>query len=354
MKRKLWLLTACCALFVVAAFGQDAAQKGTKTNAANADGEFLDPREGAALLKHEGQTVKVKGRIVRFATATKGTFYYLNFAEDFRTSLSLAFRRDDNPAEFRPELLQKYSGKVVVVEGKVTTFSGRPQILIKSLSEIQVQAPSLDGHWEGFVKGTNSERIRLNLDLAKNAKSEWIASMSAPSANKAGWVVTNLVVNGKSVKFVAVELRRVGFDLTLGADGTMTGMASGMRTQAVEFKRTGEAKVKLIATSPAVSKELEGDWEGTLESPNGPFRMAFHFKNQPDHTVAATMDSNDYKNMALDDVKQTGQKVEFAIKIAGEDGEARFEGTLNKEGTELTGHLIHDATKSAPLIMRKK
>lgn len=208
---------------------------------AGRNGELLDPRDGAAMLKREGRPVKVKGRIVRFASATSGTYYYLNFDRDFRKSLSLTFRRADNPTEFRPELLQQYSNKVVLVEGTVTIFSGRPQILIKSLSEIQVQATTL-------------------------------------------------------------------------------------------------------------SKELEGDWQGRLESPNGEFRLAFHFKSNPDQTFAATMDSNDHMGLPLDDVQQTGQKVEFAIKMAGD---ATFEGTLNKKGSELAGKLIHDGT-GVPLTMRKK
>ena len=47
--------------------------------------------------------------------------------------------------------------------------------------------------------------------------------------------------------------------------------------------------------------------------------------------------------------KQTGQKVEFGMKIAG----GTFQGNLNKEGTELAGQLIHEAN-STPLTLRKK
>ena len=80
-----------------------------------------------------------------------------------------------------------------------------------------------DGHWEGDITGDGPLRMRVTLDLAKNAKSEWIASMGVPSANKTGLVVKDVVVNGKSVKFVAVELMMAAFDLTLGPDGSMKG-----------------------------------------------------------------------------------------------------------------------------------
>src|ERR1017187_3685543 len=159
------------------------------------------------------------------------------------------------------------------------------------------------GHWEADIAGDGPQRLRVSLDLAKNAKSEWIASMGLPSDNKTGLVVRDVVVNGKSVKFVATELMSTPFDLTLGPDGNMKGTISGPASQPVEFKRTGEAKVELIPASPAVSKELEGDWEGSLKMPNGGFRMVFHFKNQPDKTVMTTFDTANATNLPLNDVK---------------------------------------------------
>ena len=217
-----------------------------------------------------------------------------------------------------------------------------------------------DGHWEGFYTVNNSEiEYGISLDLAKNEKSEWIASMGLPSQNMTGLVVMDVAVNGKSVKFVAVELQMATCDLTLGPDGRMKGTMSApqgpMSTQGpmpVELKRTGEAKVELIPASPAVSKELEGDWEGSLQDPNGTLHsLVFHFKNLPDKTVAATMDNpeSNFIAMPLNNVKQTGQKVEIGLKIAG----SFFQGSLNKEGTELALQLIHDAS-SMPLTLRKK
>jgi len=203
-----------------------------------------------------------------------------------------------------------------------------------------------EGHWEADIKGDAQQPIRVTLDLAKNAKSEWIASMGLPSGNTTGLVVKDLVVNGKSVKFLALELMSARFDLTLSPEGKLKGTISGPSSQPVEFKRTGEAKVELIRASPAVSKALEGDWEGSL---NGTFRMVFHFKNQPDKTATTTFDTANATNLPLNDVKQTGQKVEFGMRIA----HGSFQGTLNKEGTELAGQFTHEAN-STPLTLRKK
>jgi hypothetical protein len=208
-----------------------------------------------------------------------------------------------------------------------------------------------NGHWEGIVALSGRE-IGLSLDLAKNLKAEWIASMGLPSENITGLVVMNVAVNDMSITFVAVELQMARFDLTLGSDGTMKGTVSMAQMRApIEFRRTGEAKVELIPASPAVSKELEGDWEGELPMPNQTPRITVHFKNQPDRTVAATFEISTTGAIALplNDVKQTGQRVEFGIRIA----HASFQGTLNQEGTELTGQFSHEAN-SAPLTLRKK
>ena len=205
------------------------------------------------------------------------------------------------------------------------------------------------GHWEADLTGDGPQRKRVTLDLAKDARLEWIGSMGLPADNKTGLVVKDLIVDGKSVKFVALELMSARFDLTLGPDGNMKGTISSPASQPVEFKRTGAAKVELIAASPAVSKALEGDWVGSLKSPNGAFRMVFHFKNQPDKTVMTTFDTANATGLPLNDVKQTGEKVEFGMRIA----HGAFQGTLNKEGTELVGQFTHEAN-SVPLTLRKK
>src|ERR1035441_2090272 len=50
-----------------------------------------------------------------------------------------------------------------------------------------------DGHWEGTLKVDNRE-VGLSLDLAKNEKAEWTASMGVPSENATGLVVKDLAI----------------------------------------------------------------------------------------------------------------------------------------------------------------
>ncbi len=199
---------------------------------------------------------------------------------------------------------------------------------------------SPEGHWDGSV-AMGPGRIQISLDLSKNAKSEWVAS--GGDATHTGAVIQDVTVNGRRVSFVVPEMM-ARWDLTMVADGTMKGtftMEQGPPI-GVEFKRTGKAKVELRPPAPAVSNGLEGDWESTQKGPGGlaSYPMIFHFKNQPDKTVSATMDifRRYVRAIPLDNVKQTGRNVEFELQLT----HAAFKGTLNREGTELSGEFSQE------------
>ena len=199
-----------------------------------------------------------------------------------------------------------------------------------------VRSDRAAGHWDGAISVPDRE-IKIALDLTKDDKGAWIGTFTQlPNARNVP--VSDLKVDGKSVKF------RVGpagsnapnFDCTQedAASLNCTLSVPGGSVSA-PLKRTGEAKVELPKSSPAVSKELEGDWEGALETPNGSLKLVVHFKNQPDDTVKATIDSPDQNSMdlPLSDVSQKDSAVEFQLRLVG----GSFKGTLNKEGTQLAG-----------------
>src|SRR4051812_22335210 len=97
------------------------------------------------------------------------------------------------------------------------------------------------GHWEGTFNADGRD-IAVSLDLARNDNAEWIASMGVPAQNVTGLVVKDVVVNGNSVKFMAVELQMAKLDLTL-TEGKLAGTITGPRgSLTIEFKRGGEAK----------------------------------------------------------------------------------------------------------------
>lgn len=192
------------------------------------------------------------------------------------------------------------------------------------------------GHWEGNLVLPNQE-LTISVDLLKNDKGEWSGSFGVPSQGVSGLRLDKIQIDGKSVKFVVPEAP--GAPELSGAvkdDGhlALTFAQAGASFPA-DLKRTGEAKVETSLPSPAVDKKFEGDWAGVIEAPNGSLRMVFHVQNQPDKTVKATLDSPDQNafGLSMSDVVQKESSLEMKLRVVN----GLYKGTLNAEGTELTG-----------------
>jgi hypothetical protein len=215
-----------------------------------------------------------------------------------------------------------------------------------------VAQTDFSGHWEGAVE-VPSGPTRLSLDLARNAKGVWVASLGVPEQKVTGLRVTDISVVGSEVRFAAPDLPgSPTFELTL-ADGKLKGaLLVQALSLALEMQRTGDAKLDVAPPSPAVSKELEGDWEGAISLPDGQSRpVIIHFKNQPDRTVEATIESptQGVQGFPLKEVAQKGAVVEFAVQAVG----GSYKGTLNKEGTAIAGEWTQ-RSGAAPLTLNLK
>jgi hypothetical protein len=207
------------------------------------------------------------------------------------------------------------------------------------------------GHWEGTVQTPNGDQ-QVALDLAKNDKGAWIGTFT-PLSQNAHVPLADIKVDGKSVKF-RLSIGGAGapdFDCTQESETAINcTISTSQGSVTAALKRTGEAKVELPKALPAVSKELEGDWEGSLDTPGGTLKIVAHFKNQPDNSVKATMDSPDQgaTGLPLNDVAQKGSTVTFELAMVG----GSYKGTLNKEATQMDGEWTQGGG-SLPLTLKK-
>jgi hypothetical protein len=208
------------------------------------------------------------------------------------------------------------------------------------------------GHWDGAIKVPDRE-VAISVDLAKDDKGTWIGSFAQKGQNIQNVPLDDVRIADKSVNFriAAGGANAPSFACSLDGDAAMSCKVTvqGNSLDAT-LKRTGEAKVDLPKSSPAVSPELEGNWEGAIETPNGTLRIVVHFKNQPDKTVKGSMDSLDQGSMdlPLTDVVQNGSDVVFQLRLVN----GSYKGVLNKEGTQIAG----DWTQSGgtlPLLLKK-
>jgi len=216
---------------------------------------------------------------------------------------------------------------------------------------------SPSGHWEGNVVLPNQE-LGIAVDLAKSDKGVWTGSFGVPAQGASGLKIDKIEIDGKNVKFSVPDAPGgPEFSGTLKDDGHLAlTLAVGGGSFPADLKRTGEAKVETTLPSPAVDAKFEGDWEGSLatparpDAPAGTLRIIFHFQNQPDKTVKATVDSPDQNAMGLplSGIVQKGNAIELLFKIAG----GAYKGTLNAEGTELSGEWTQGGG-SLPLKLKK-
>lgn len=197
--------------------------------------------------------------------------------------------------------------------------------------------PAPSGHWEGAIQAPD-RTVDFQIDLAKNEKGEWIGSLSTPSMNLLDLPLGNITVKDSSVSFeISGVPSKPVFEGKLSDDGkSISGsVLQGGATIPFQLKRTGDGKVKEPPKSGPLSKELEGNWEGTLEAGAQSFRLAVKFSKAADGTAAGTLDSLDQnaRDLPLASITQDGSAVQFKLPVVG----GSYVGKLNKEGSELVG-----------------
>jgi len=206
------------------------------------------------------------------------------------------------------------------------------------------------GHWEGSIQLPDRE-MKVAIDVAKDDKGGWMGTFAQPEQNVKGVPLSAIKVDDKKLKF-----KIGGGDQAPDIDCDQDGAAlkctasNAMGSVPASFKRTGDAQIEKPKVSSAVSKALEGDWEGTLTTPNGDIPVVVHFKNQPDNTVKGSMDSPSQgaKDLPLAEIAQKADAVEFGLPMVG----GSYKGTLNKEGTQVDGNWSQGGG-TLPLTLKK-
>src|SRR5215471_16302890 len=83
------------------------------------------------------------------------------------------------------------------------------------------------------------------------------------------------------------------------------------------------------------AKDLEGSWQGTLEAGGQKLRLVLTVTKSDAGAYTAKLDSLDQgATIPIDEIKVTGDAVRWEVKSPA----IVFEGTLNKERTELAGN----------------
>ena len=129
----------------------------------------------------------------------------------------------------------------------------------------------------------------------------------------------------------------------------------------MHFSIAGKLAAGLIAAlalSPVcmAQSQVAGDWQGTLSAGGSQFHIAWHVTAATDGTLTATIDNLDQgiygvgmKSMTLKGSAVT-QTMDTTIEINGQSLAVRgfFEGTIDKDGTEIKGTWTQTEPEQAP------
>jgi hypothetical protein len=225
--------------------------------------------------------------------------------------------------------------------------------LLGAIASASAQDAALPaGRWEGVIKAPDHE-VPVVVNLTKNDKQAWVGSIdiNLPNAPQ-GIGLEEVTVNGTDVSFVLPLGQRSKFSGKLNAEAkTITGSAAGRGGDVpFELKRTGEAKIAVQDPSTAISKELEGSWEGTLDA-GEKLRLIVTFRSV-DGKGAGQIVSVDQgnSNIPLSQVTQDGAKVTFVAQVVA----GKFDGALNDAKTELKGEWTQGGNTFPLALARQK
>jgi len=189
------------------------------------------------------------------------------------------------------------------------------------------------GHWEGTITAQFGT-IRIALDLTKADDGKPTGTFSVPERHLNGLPLLTITVSEKGLAFepVVIGARFYG---DFAADGnSIEGMFEGMSGSVpVTLTRNGEARITPAPRNAAVSKQLEGTWNGTLHA-DGVKRLMLKVANQADNSAKASMISLDEGMLELPvAIAQHGSDITVTAPMVS----STYTGSLNADGTELVG-----------------
>jgi len=192
------------------------------------------------------------------------------------------------------------------------------------------------GHWVGAVQ-TGDQEIGVEIDLFKNSQGEFGGTFGQPADHVKGLPLSTVNVDAGSLHFVIHgNLGPSTFDATLSDDGQIMSGTVAVADNSVPFelRRTGDPNIDSAPKSGHVSKELEGTWNGTLDTGEKQLRLILSIANDPDGSASGTVRSPDGSGIAIP-MSMIQNDANVTLNVPSVD--ASFVGSLDTRRAELVG-----------------
>ncbi len=207
----------------------------------------------------------------------------------------------------------------------------------------QTPAKGFEGSWQGTLEA-GGQKLRLALTATKSEAGAYAGKLDSLDQG-ATIPIDSITVTGDAVRLELKSIDAV-FEGVLNKDRTeLTGKyTQGGQEFPLSFKRSEQANVK-----PPPAKDFEGSWQGTLEAGGQKLRLVVTVTKSAAGPYTGKFDSLDQgATIPIDTITVNGDTVRFEIKSAA----IVYEGTLNKERSELTG-TFSQGDQKFPLTLKR-
>ncbi len=206
--------------------------------------------------------------------------------------------------------------------------------------------PTVAGDWSGTLSvGPAQLRLVLHLTAAKDGS--LTATLDSPDQAANGIPVNSATLTGSKLS-LTIDAVHGTYEGTVNKDASeIAGTWSQGQPLELNFKRA-QPQAAVPAPKPAAPSDIDGTWQGSLDTPKGTLRILFKIVNM-DTGLTATVQSPDQSPVWVPttSVTRTGNKITIEMKAFG----ASFEGQINAAKDTIDGSFTQG--DSIPLVLKK-
>jgi hypothetical protein len=213
---------------------------------------------------------------------------------------------------------------------------------------VAARAQAIEGDWEATLKVGGAE-LRLAVHIKKDDKGGLKATFDSVDQGATGIPVSSISFTDGTLKF-ALDEASASYEgkLDAGKNVISGNWSQGGGSLPLEFARAKpRAEAKPRTPKPS---DIDGDWEGALDTGAQTLRVALHITSYEDG-MSAKFDSLDQNltNIPVTTIQRDGTKLKFELKQFA----AMFEGTIDKELKTINGDWSQGGG-SLPLTLKRK